>query len=308
MKKTRRSFLSVLVSATGAPSILSATSCTERLPIAFSTLGCPKWDWRTVLCRAKEYGFSAIELRGLQNELDLTKCAEFSKGRLQTTRADLEAAELKVCCLGSSVRLHEPDGPTRTAHLDEAKRLIELAHSLGAPFVRVFGDQFPPAESQQTVIDRVAAGLAQIAGFASGSNVTVLIESHGDFCSSPVLHRVLERSRTNKVGLLWDIHHTVVSGREKPAETFLKLGAYVRHVHLKDSQPQGSTAKYVLTGTGTVPLQDSVRLLVRSSYAGVYSFEWEKRWHPEIEEPEVAFPHFVRMMKRYLATALKEPD
>jgi glucosamine-6-phosphate deaminase len=24
------------------------------------------------------------------------------------------------------------------------------------------------------------------------------------------------------------------------------------------------------------------------------SFEWEKRWHPEIEEPEIALPHFLR--------------
>ena len=35
-------------------------------------------------------------------------------------------------------------------------------------------------------------------------------------------------------------------------------------------------------------------LLHRSGYDGFVSFEWEKRWHPSIEEPELALPHFAR--------------
>jgi hypothetical protein len=27
----------------------------------------------------------------------------------------------------------------------------------------------------------------------------------------------------------------------------------------------------------------------------MYCFEWEKRWHPTIEEPEVAVPDFARV-------------
>ena len=29
------------------------------------------------------------------------------------------------------------------------------------------------------------------------------------------------------------------------------------------------------------------------NYDGYVSFEWEKYWHPEIEEPEVALPDFI---------------
>jgi len=32
-------------------------------------------------------------------------------------------------------------------------------------------------------------------------------------------------------------------------------------------------------------------------YDAYVSFEWEKYWHPEIEEPEVALPDFVKAMK-----------
>ena len=37
--------------------------------------------------------------------------------------------------------------------------------------------------------------------------------------------------------------------------------------------------------------------LRRLTYEGYVSFEWEKYWHPEIEEPEVALPDFVEAMK-----------
>ncbi len=39
-------------------------------------------------------------------------------------------------------------------------------------------------------------------------------------------------------------------------------------------------------------------MLVRGGYRGYYSFEWEKAWHPEIQEPEVAFPHYAKLMRR----------
>jgi hypothetical protein len=58
----------------------------------------------------------------------------------------------------------------------------------------------------------------------------------------------------------------------------------------------------VLTGAGTVPVRDQVRLLNAAGYKGYYGFEWEKGWHPEIEEPEVAFPHFVRTIREYLSS------
>ena len=44
-------------------------------------------------------------------------------------------------------------------------------------------------------------------------------------------------------------------------------------------------------------------MLAEGGYKGYYCFEWEKKWHPEIEEPEVAFPHYARTMREYLAEA-----
>ena len=51
-------------------------------------------------------------------------------------------------------------------------------------------------------------------------------------------------------------------------------------------------------------MRETVRVLLDGGYSGYFCLEWEKRWRPEIEEPEVAFPHYARVMADYLATAL----
>jgi sugar phosphate isomerase/epimerase len=77
----------------------------------------------------------------------------------------------------------------------------------------------------------------------------------------------------------------------------------VRHTHLKDSRPEGAGVRYVLTGSGTVPVRETVNVLAAAGYKGYYSFEWEKKWHPEIEAPEVAIPHYAKVMREYLRDA-----
>ena len=71
--------------------------------------------------------------------------------------------------------------------------------------------------------------------------------------------------------------------------------------------PDGKDRKYVLTGHGDVPVRKQVEQLTRIGYKGYYSFEWEKAWHPEIEEPELAIADFARVITRYLSsTAAKQ--
>ncbi|HEV3485151.1 MAG TPA: sugar phosphate isomerase/epimerase family protein [Vicinamibacterales bacterium] len=298
----RRTFLSTLAAA-AAPAIVRAQDRTPRLPITFSTLGCPKWPWRRVLDEAARLGYAGIELRGIQMQMDLTKLPEFTGTRIAESRKDVEALGLKISDLGASARMHESDPAARAAQLDEGRRFVDLAQQLGVPYVRVFGDKIPPGDNKADVTARVVEGLRTLGQHARGSGVTIILESHGDFTDSGTLQDLMTRSAMENVALLWDAHHTCVAGKEQPAATFAALGKYVRHTHLKDSRPDGAGRRYVLTGTGEVPVRDTVAVLIRGGYKGFYGFEWEKGWHPEIEEPEIAFPHFVETMKRYLAEA-----
>ena len=80
---------------------------------------------------------------------------------------------------------------------------------------------------------------------------------------------------------------------------------------MKDSLPVSGKPKeerhYVLTGAGEIPVKETVLVLARNAYKGYYCFEWEKRWHPDIEDPEVAFPHYAKTMRQYLAEAGVKP-
>jgi sugar phosphate isomerase/epimerase len=107
------------------------------------------------------------------------------------------------------------------------------------------------------------------------------------------------------MGLLWDTHHTVVASGEKPADTFAAVGKWMRHTHVKDSVPGPDASKpldraYVLTGAGQVPVKEIVQTLVKGGFGHCICFEWEKRWHPEIAEPEIAIPHFAKTLKSWI--------
>jgi len=273
------------------------------LPLGFSTLGCPQWTWPQILDFAATHAYAAVELRGIQTNMDLTKVPELLPERLGDAKRQLAAHGLSVSCLGASAQMHDMDPAKHAAQLDEGRRFIDLAQALGAPYVRVFGNNYVEGVPRADMLAHIAGGLRTLGEYARGKNVTVVIESHGDFTDSPALLEILQKADSPNVALLWDAHHTFVAGKEEPEETVRQLGKYIRHTHLKDSVPAGNDRRYVLTGMGEVPVKRQIAALMKIGYRGFYSFEWEKRWHPEIEEPEVAFAQYADVAARYLRDA-----
>jgi len=307
MRLDRRTFLATLGAGLAVPVIGRARTAGARYPISFSTLGCPAWGWGRILDEADRLGFAAIELRGVAGEMDLTKVPELSGSRITETRRELASRGLVLSDLGASARMHDKDPAERERQLDEGRRFVDLAQALGVAYVRMFGDRVPQGETRGEVLRRVVEGFQRMAEHAERAGVVVLIESHGDFTRSKDLAEILTGVGSAAFALLWDAHHTWVSGKEPPADTHAALGRWIRHTHLKDSRPENGDRRYVLTGDGEVPVQEQVRVLAGAGYRGYYGFEWEKKWHPEIEEPEVAFPHYARVIGEYLAAAGVKP-
>ena len=304
---TRREFLhssaAAVLAAACARAAPGRAAAAGRLPLGFSTLGTPAWEWLRILDFAAAHGFAAIELRGLGDTMDLTKRPELAPERLAESRQQLADRGLAVVCLGSSANMHEMEAEKRASQMDEGRRFIDLAASLGAPYVRVFGNSYVKGVPRDQMLAHIAGGLRELGDYARPKGVTVLIESHGDFVDSPSLLELLRLADSPAVALLWDAHHTYASGHEQPEDTVRQLGRWIRHTHLKDSVPNGSDRRYVLTGAGDVPVRRQVEALARSGYRGYYSFEWEKRWHPEIEAPEVAIAQYAEVAGEYLRGA-----
>jgi len=295
---SRRQFLKGLSFTALAP-MMTRAGKVPQLPLAFSTLGCPGWKWKKILEFASQHGFAAIELRGLEGNLDLPAHPIFAAERIEQTKREIRASKLRIACVSSSANLHVADSEKRAKELGDARRFIGLAATLGAPYVRVFGGKAESDKSQmpsEEVKTRVATGLHELGNYAAPRNVTVLIESHDHFTASSTLKDVMRQADSNHVGLLWDAHHTFATSNEDPEFTVKQLGPWIRHTHLKDSIGNGEDRKYVLTGRGNVPIQRQIKALQSIGYKGIYCFEWEKLWHPDLQDPEIAIADFARVI------------
>jgi sugar phosphate isomerase/epimerase len=87
--------------------------------------------------------------------------------------------------------------------------------------------------------------------------------------------------------------------KEPPAQVYKKLKKYIRHTHIKDAQLADGKPQYTFLGKGEVPIFEAIDVLIKDGYKGYYSFEWEKLWHPEIEEPEIALADYATVMKEH---------
>lgn len=264
------------------------------MKLAYSTLACPAWGLQEILSAAESYGFDGVELRMVNGEVDLHHLPDFQEKHLAATRERFDRSGIEVICVDTSVQLAKVAGPAKDEQLAIVDAMSQIAGALDAPYIRVFGGEFdgPPTAP-------AAKALADIGRITEQHGVTALLETHDSFSTATLVAEVVAlASRDVEVGVLWDVLHTYRTG-ESLAESSQAAGNSLRLVHLKDSasySPQGFDL--TLIGDGTVPIQDAVRLLRERAYEGFVSFEWEKGWHPELAEPDVALPHFVSYMRR----------
>ncbi|MEP6596189.1 MAG: sugar phosphate isomerase/epimerase family protein [Ginsengibacter sp.] len=267
--------------------------------LSFSTLGCPDWDFQKIVDFASQHNYTGIELRGIQRELDLTKCKEFSTQNIAATLKIMKEKGLQFVDLGSSANLHFPDGAERKKNLDEGRRFIDLAKQINCPYIRVFPNNFPKDQEKNATMDLIAKGLLELGDCAKGNNVSVLMETHGDLVKSEDLEKIMQSAEHPHVGLVWDVVNMWTITKEPPAEVYQKLKKYIRHTHIKDATIVDGKVHDAFLGKGEVPIFVAVDALSNGGYKGYYSFEWEKLWHPEIEEPEIAFADYSKVMMEH---------
>src|ERR1700722_13817081 len=98
------------------------------MKFAFSTIGCPNWDFPMIAARAKEYGYDGVEIRGFLNESILTAANVFLSSPAKV-RATLEQEGIAVACLGSSIAM--TGHRRRDAQLaDDLRKFIDTAQAL----------------------------------------------------------------------------------------------------------------------------------------------------------------------------------
>ncbi len=294
----RRKFLQQLAGLTLLAGLdTSWVNKQNPLRLSFSTLGCPNWNFDQILSFATRFKYQGIEFRGLLEELDLYKCPEFNTSQqIRLSSQKLMDKGLTVVCLGTSVVLHEAAGSKREEHFDKAKKFIDLASALNCKAIRVFPDKMPPERSKADNQKIMAESWIQLCAFAKGTDVAILMETHGELLLSEDIVELIKQVPATNAALVWDMANMWSKTKEPVKDMYQNLKPYIKHTHIKDLILEEENIKDVFIGKGQSPVFEALQLLHQDAYAGFYSFEWEKRWHPELADPELALADYVRVM------------
>jgi len=265
--------------------------------LSFSTLGCPDWSFEKIVAFARANNYDGIEIRGIQREMELTKANPFnSKENIAASLKLMHDNSLEFVNLGSSATLHFPEGAERRKNIEEGKRFIDLAQQLSCPYIRVFPNNFPKDQDKNVTKELIAKGLLELGNYAANTNVTVLMETHGEVVYTADILQIMQAAAHKHVGLVWDAYNMWSITKESPASAYAALKKYIRHAHVKDARQVNGKEQYVLLGTGISPIFEAVDILVKNKFRDYFSFEWEKLWHPEIDEPEIAIADYPKAM------------
>lgn len=267
------------------------------MKLAFSTLGCPDFDWTDIYSMAKDFGFSGIEMRGLGDDIFSINAKPFQKDNLPKTIEQLHKKRLEIACLSSGCALKYADRQEET--LQELRTYIDLAEALHTPYIRILGDRTaaPEGDVDDAVVLRALKALIP---YAEAHNVTLLVETNGVYTDTARLRALLNQIESDNIGALWDLHHPYRYAGETPEETVQHLGAYIKYTHAKDSVVENGKTVYKIMGEGDLPMDAMIRALRSINYEGYISLEWLKRYAPDLSDPGIVFPHFARYMQQYM--------
>jgi sugar phosphate isomerase/epimerase len=241
-------------------------------------MGCTELTLPQVLSLADQFSIDCLELRSLENRIDLPTYLPEQPGGLPAIRTSLARHPARV--LGTSFKLVGDTEAGRTTLLSFA----QLAEQIGTPYLRIFGGGTwgTPLTDENYRQAIEVLNWWQEQKKKNKWQVEILIETHDAFSATPPLLKLFELlGRTHPI--IWDSHHTWRLAGEIPADSWKHLKPHTRHVHIKDSILKPSARHpytYVLPGTGEMPARQVLDLLQNDNFNGAVSLEWEKMWHP----------------------------
>lgn len=225
---------------------------------------------------AKDYKFQGIEIHNIN---------EISKENATGIYHKLIEDKIKISCIDMVSDISSPD---TDALIDELLHIIELCSILHTNYIRIkaYGKN---EENVKSFIEKALL-------YAEQNNIVMLVETVGIYADTSRLLNLLNTYACDNLCALWDLHYPYRENGESPEDTVKNLGAYIKHVHIKDSDGENS---YSLVGEGSLPIAEIMNALRSINFDGFISIEWDPSWDSEISDLDIIFPHFVSYMSRY---------
>jgi len=210
----------------------------------------------------KDNGFEGVEFRTDANHGHKVE-ANISAEERQQVIADCKAAGINIISIATGNRYHDTDPADVQKHIAQTKERMTLAADLGAPRVRVFGNNFPQDVPKEKTIAQVSEALRELCEYGTTINVKPCLELHGEF-NWQDCEQVAKQVNHDNFGLIWNsTQHDIVDG--SVAKALDTVYPWLDHVHMHD-----------LAGAG-YPYRELFRLLAQKGYEGYMSAEAERK-------------------------------
>ena len=268
------------------------------MKLSFSTRGWNGYEWQDFVSAAEELGFEGIELNSFSGTALTEKNGPFHKYNSASTLRTLFDKGISLVCAYTGVDISCDEVDETASRIEE---YIFLASSLKISYLRLFatGDSAESDENVSAVINNVLP-------VAAKKGITLLVETSGMYSDTKKLLSLLMEYADDHLAALWDVYSPYYLNHEDSEETIKNLGAYVRHVHMKDSFVQNGERRFCLIGEGDLPINEIMNALSCVNYDGFISLDWNPKWMLEMTDMEVVFAHFASFMEQFQTPSRKK--
>ena len=264
------------------------------MKLSFSTKGWHNSTFDEFCEIAKDLKFSGIELHNIHNRLFTDRDGAFHDYAAAKTVRKLYEMKLSIPCIDTICNL--ADENTKSESINEINACIAIANDLHIPYVRVkaYGEEN---------YDLVSSIISEVLPACEQKGIVVLIETSGIFCDTAKLRDMLDSFACDNLAALWDMHSPYFEKNEDPEITIKNLGAYIKHVHIKDAVKTENGIEYCIIGEGKMPISEMMLGLRSVNFDGFISLEWVPEWCEELDDMEIIFSQFVNYMKQFADTS-----
>ena len=275
----------------------------DDFKLSFSSWAAPAQTVEELVETAKASGYVGLELRtafpGTEPHAHAVE-HDMAGTDLADTRHKLADGGIELTCIATGVSLDAPD-PEKL--IEDLKRYVTLAETLGCRWVRVLGGSLSPERGEVAgAVDAASDALAEAVTFAEQTKVSLLLETHGDYATTKYVREVVKQVYSDHFGVLWDIVEPF-RVLETMEEAYDNIGGQVKHVHVHDIRYAEGRSKLepAIIGEGTVPIGTALKYLAHDGYEGYLSVE------TLLGPPEDVLPQCAKVLHDLIGEAFPEP-
>ena len=212
-------------------------------------------------------GFSYMEIRGVNGKGIDT----YEASQVKEIKQRLDVAGIEISSLASPIGKIEI-GQDFEGHYEHFKQVVELAHILEAPYIRMFSFFMPPNQDSQLYEGEVLERLGKMVSYDELGKIQLLHENEKDIFGDTADRclRIMQAFEGKGLKMAFDFANFVQCGQDT-REAFELLGSYVAYVHIKDAVAR--TKMIVPAGQGDGQIAPILKALKEQGYDGFLSLE-----------------------------------